>query len=200
MSRATWAPGASARRARPAPYTWTPAGKRRASRSAVDEGNVTATSVCATSPSLGRSTAASANATIFPAPATKASSAQVRLLFSTARSCFGEMRQTGEVTCLCLFPAGLQRRYARPLLITDLGVNASPDQNRCELFLSACFCKSWCERVKSDSVGSCSHTCGRCVSVFWSLMTSVTTQKLGVLRPSPHPQPLENSWEQLLQY
>lgn len=76
-SQDTWAPAASARRARPAACTWAPAGKPRASRSAAGEESAAATSACATSPSSARSTAASASATTSRAPGTKASSAQV---------------------------------------------------------------------------------------------------------------------------
>ncbi|MEQ2193740.1 hypothetical protein XENOCAPTIV_011900, partial [Xenoophorus captivus] len=75
-SLATWAPTVNARRARPAACTSAPAGKARASRSAVEEASAAATSVSATSRSLGRSMAASASAMTSPARGIKASSAQ----------------------------------------------------------------------------------------------------------------------------
>lgn len=77
VSRDTWVPGASARRANQAVYTWVPAGRQRASRCAVDGVNATAINVCATSLSLARSTAASANVMTSPVPDTKASFVQV---------------------------------------------------------------------------------------------------------------------------
>ncbi len=77
MSRATWAPAVSARRARPAACPSAPAGKPMASRSAAGEESAAATSVCAMSQSLERFTAASASVTTSPVPDTKASSAQV---------------------------------------------------------------------------------------------------------------------------
>lgn len=85
VSRATWVPDVSARRARLAACTSVPAGRLKASRSAAGVESAAATSVYATSQSLARSTAASASAMTSPVPDTKASSAQVK---TSSRDCF----------------------------------------------------------------------------------------------------------------
>lgn len=77
VSRVTWVPAVSARRARRPACTSAPVAKRRANRSAAGEESAAAASVSATNPSLAKSMGATASVITSPVPDTKASSAQV---------------------------------------------------------------------------------------------------------------------------